>query len=41
MYSDNEEQAENDVDYNDMNALKKRYQERKRHGSDESNMRDD
>ncbi len=41
MYSDNEEQAEADVDYMDMSQLKQRYMNRKRHGSDESNMRDD
>jgi hypothetical protein len=42
MYSDNEEQAEGDVDYNNMSQLKQRYLNRKRHGSDETNNgRDD
>lgn len=39
--SDDEERVETDVDYLDMNQLKKRYLERKRRGSDESSMRDD
>ena len=37
MYSDNEEQAEDDVDYMNMSQLKQRYLNRKRHGSDETN----
>lgn len=42
MYSDNEEQAETDVDYMNMSVLKQRYLNRKRHGSDETNNgRDD